>query len=217
MATRRRITSFVVLVVALSAGMLVPVERRASAITTRRAASGASRGFTLYSPLQGNCTYLVNRGGDVVHEWWSTTKPGNNQHLLPNGNLLRAGELAGKEHLFSPYGYGGLIEEVKWNSDPVWKLKYADRSHMQHHDVTPLPNGNVLFLAWQRKSGAQAIATGRNPATLADGELWPDSVVEYNPRQQPRPRSDLGQLTRAQRGLDHRPPHDHPTGTQSRP
>jgi hypothetical protein len=44
-----------------------------------------------------------------------------------------------------------------------------------------LPNGNLLMVAWQYKSEAEALAAGRDPATLSEGELWPDSVIEIEP------------------------------------
>jgi hypothetical protein len=55
---------------------------------------------------------------------------------------------------------------------------YSDNQVRQHHDIAPLPNGNVLILAWEMRSVAQAIQAGRDPATIASGELWPEHVVE---------------------------------------
>jgi hypothetical protein len=50
-----------------------------------------------------------------------------------------------------------------------------------HHDVKYLPNGNVLMIAWEYKSSAEAIAAGRDSSLLADGELWPDKIIEVDP------------------------------------
>jgi hypothetical protein len=44
-----------------------------------------------------------------------------------------------------------------------------------------LPNGNLLMVAWQYKSEVEALAAGRDPASLSEGELWPDSVIEIEP------------------------------------
>jgi len=57
----------------------------------------------------------------------------------------------------------------------------ADDRSMQHHDIEPLPNGNVLILAWERKTQAEALAAGRNPKLLPDKELWPEQIIEYSP------------------------------------
>ncbi len=47
-------------------------------------------------------------------------------------------------------GRGGRIEEVDPDGDIVWRFDYADDEVMQHHDLEPLPNGNVLFIVWER-------------------------------------------------------------------
>jgi hypothetical protein len=51
---------------------------------------------------------------------------------------------------------------------------------MQHHDIHPMPNGNVLMIAWELKTYAQSIAAGRRPDMLEDSVLWPDYIVEVN-------------------------------------
>jgi len=37
------------------------------------------------------------------------------------------------------------------------------------------------MIAWELKTGAEAIAAGRNPSRLSDGELWADHVIEVAP------------------------------------
>ena len=44
-----------------------------------------------------------------------------------------------------------------------------------------LPNGNVLMIAFEVKSEAEALAAGRNYNLLSDGELWPDHIIEVRP------------------------------------
>ena len=52
---------------------------------------------------------------------------------------------------------------------------------MQHHDVANLPDGNILFIAWEYKSTSEAIDAGRDPLKLRDGQLWPDTILEVKP------------------------------------
>ena len=52
---------------------------------------------------------------------------------------------------------------------------------MQHHDIEPLPNGNVLLIAWEYRSREDAVAAGRDPEHLGDKGFWPDFVVEIEP------------------------------------
>ncbi|HZJ26880.1 MAG TPA: aryl-sulfate sulfotransferase [Acidimicrobiia bacterium] len=141
----------------------------------------AFAGYTLYSPLELQRALLVDIEGNVVHDWETTTQPGLFQYLLEDGHLLRAGDLEQEGAFAAGQGAGGRIEELDWDGNVVWQLDYADDNVMQHHDVEPLPNGNVLFVAWERKSGAEAIAAGRDPGLLPDDEMWPDTIIEYSP------------------------------------
>ena len=135
----------------------------------------------MYSPLELERTYLIDRRGRTVHSWDADTRPGLSQYLLSNGDLLRAGNLELQNVFKDGHGAGGRIEELDWYGTVRWRFDYADDQHMQHHDIEPLPNGDVLFVAWQRKSAAEALAAGRSPKLLPDAELWPDSVLQYRP------------------------------------
>ena len=44
--------------------------------------------------------------------------------------------------------------------------------------MRPLPNGNVLLVAWHYVSKQDAIAAGRHPESISDEGIWPDKVVE---------------------------------------
>jgi hypothetical protein len=145
-----------------------------------RSEPGACEGYTLFAPMLSTTTYLIDMKGNVVHSWESDTPPGQAVYLLDNGNLLRCDQVRGS-HTFAGGGLGGKIEEMDWDGNVVWEYVYADDKHMQHHDIEPLPNGNVLLIAWERKSKEETIAAGRNPGNLERGELWPDHVVEVKP------------------------------------
>jgi hypothetical protein len=66
-----------------------------------------------------------------------------------------------------------LIDAQFWTSNEYVGRVFSNQpaAHLQHHDVEMLPNGNVLLIAWQLKSRPEAIAVGRNPSLLPDGEL----------------------------------------------
>src|SRR5918995_4961819 len=144
--------------------------------------AAASPGYTLFAPLEQERTYLVDLDGKVEHTWRHDSQPGLNQYLLEDGTLVRAGRLKLKGPFEGAKGQGGRIEALDWNGNLLWRLDYASSQHMQHHDIEPLPSGNVLLLAWERKTAEEAIAAGRDPKLLRDGEGWPDTVVEYDPR-----------------------------------
>ena len=78
-------------------------------------------------------------------------------------------------------GQGGVLEKFDWDGNLVWQFFYSDSARCLHHDFEVLPNGNILALAFERITRADAIAAGRDTALLAEDELWPEVVVELQP------------------------------------
>ena len=153
---------------------------------------GAYNGYTLFAPNRSNITYLIDNNGEVVNTWTSAFGPGVSVYLKENGNLIRTANIRETNTTFGGIGGGGgRIEEYTWEGDLVWGYNYSASSDdylsepvMQHHDIAVLPNGNVLILAWEFKSGAQAIAAGRDPALMEDGIVFPEHIIEVEPQGQ---------------------------------
>jgi hypothetical protein len=139
-------------------------------------AQAPSEGLTLFQPLTSATTYLVDLAGNVFHSWQGTAAPGNSVYLLDNNQLLRTIKLQG-----TVGGSGGGIQRVAWDGTLLWDFQYLGSAHLHHHDVAMLPNGNVLLIAWEYLTSAQAIAAGRNPAYLVGPSFAPDHIVEVQP------------------------------------
>lgn len=134
-------------------------------------------GYTFYT-VQKN-TYLIDNCGQVVNQWTSEFNPGNAVYLLEDGSILRTGKIDNPDITIG--GIGGHIEIKDWDDNLVWEYNYSDSQVSQHHDVFPMPNGNILILAVTRKTQAEAIAAGRNPANLPSGELYNEQIIEIEP------------------------------------
>ena len=141
--------------------------------------SGSYNGYTLFTPNPSNTTYLINNCGEVVNEWTSTHTPGNAVYLLENGNLLRTGKITNP--LISIGGIGGRIELFDWDNTLLWEYTYSSGTATHHHDVFPLPNGNILMLALSVMSEADAIQAGRDPSKIIDKELYNEHIIELEP------------------------------------
>jgi hypothetical protein len=155
--------------------------RQGDATTPRATSREAAPGYTLFAPEERRQTYLVDLDGEVVQRWRHDTPPGNFQYLLEDGSLLRAGDHDLDNRFLRGKGAGGRIERLGWDSEVLWRFDYNTDAHRQHHDLEPLPNGNVMFIAWEHKTAEEAIAAGRDPALLSHGELWPDTIIEVDP------------------------------------
>lgn len=135
-------------------------------------------GYTLFNPLRSVDSWLVDGRGGLVHRFRSAYTPGTAIYLRPNGNLLRSGRLGNTHFLVG--GAGGIVEEIDWQDNVVWSFTLSDDRYLLHHDVEELPNGNLLMIAWEKIDAAQAIAAGRDPALLPEGEVWPDKIIEVD-------------------------------------
>ncbi|QDU68487.1 aryl-sulfate sulfotransferase [Engelhardtia mirabilis] len=142
-------------------------------------AEGAEGGYTLIAPLRSTTTWLLDADGEPVHTWTSDAPPGQSVYLLENGHLLRCERV--DSDVFSGGGQGGRVREYDWDGELVWEYVCADDTRLQHHDVEPLPNGNLLVIAWELRTEEQALAAGRSPQLLPAERLWPDMVLEIEP------------------------------------
>jgi len=118
-------------------------------------------GYTLFAPLANTTTYLIDNCGEKVQSWNSTYRPGNSVYLLEDGTLLRTGNTSNQT--FNVGGSGGTIEMIDWNGNVIWDYTISSSIECQHHDIEYLPNGNILAIAWDSKTAAEAEQTGRRP------------------------------------------------------
>ena len=138
------------------------------------------KGYTLFGPEYSTYTYLIDMDGKIVHFWKSDYIQGFGTYLLENGDLLRLDEF-GSDIVFMAGGRAGRVEKFDNKNNLLWEFVYANSEHCSHHDIEPLPNGNVLVIAWESKTKTEAISAGRNPSRLRPNTLWPDHVIEVEP------------------------------------
>ena len=147
---------------------------------TSAPSSEAAPGYTLFAPMRSTTTCLIDNTGQTVHTWKSDYTPGLAVYLLPDGNLLRAASLP--RNTSSPFTgrgtNGGIIQEIDPGGNVVWEYRYASNTVKQHHDIEPLPNGNILLLAWELKDTAALEAAGANPKVHTAKQIWSEHIVE---------------------------------------
>ena len=142
--------------------------------------SKAFQGYTLVAPLNSKKSYLIDMEGRVVRAWESKYTAGQEAYFLENGHLLRAATLDTRERLFGGAGQGGRVQEFDWDGNIVWDFKFHDEKRVAHHAICRLPNGNVMLIVWEIKTGTEAVAAGRDPSNVR-GPWLADSLVEIKP------------------------------------
>ncbi len=137
-------------------------------------------GYTLFTPLKSRMTYLIDMNGMLVHSWKSSYSPGQSVKLLPDGTLLRAAMVQGNPFA-SQGGVGGRVEKFDWAGNLIWYFEHYSTQYCTHHDIEYMPNGNILMIAWEKKTLSEAIAAGRNTSGATYTEVWSEKVIEVQP------------------------------------
>lgn len=133
--------------------------------------------YTLYSVMNATSTYLLDTNGNVAKTWThaTTAKSGYSCYLMPGGYLWRVVAKTGNSFTGGPIS--GQVQKVDWNGNILWDFVYSTTDYCTHHDICPLPNGNVLLIAYERKTAAQVATAG----STFTGEVWSEKVVEIKP------------------------------------
>ena len=129
-------------------------------------------GFALYNDINEETAYLIDKDGNIAHSW-NCTRACNYAILLKdNGNIVR-GAIDFNSTLQGPAS-GGYLQELDSNANVIWEFKYSDANHVSHHDIALMPNGNVLMIAWDKKTAQEMQAAGYS----RNEEKWPTQILE---------------------------------------
>ena len=116
---------------------------------------GATLGYTLFSPIPSNTTYLIDHEGRELHSWSSPGehRPGLSAYLLPDGDLLRTANIA-QDAIgnFSGGGTAGKVERIAWEERTEEEALQAGRNPAIASDS---PGGQ--------------------------NNVWPDQIIEVKP------------------------------------
>jgi len=136
----------------------------------------AEEGQILFSPSQSTNTYLIKSDGELNHSWPDTRRPGEAVYMLEDGSILHTNKLS-----ISGGGAGGAVRKISWDGTKTWDFTYYTDDYLSHHDIEPLPNGNILMTAWEYKTREEAIRAGRDPNKIVGNNFQPDHIIEVEP------------------------------------
>ena len=146
-----------------------------------RCTTGASEGYTLFAPIYSTTTYLIDMFGQRVHSWEVEDHPFESVYLTEDGLLMRTA-LRGVDPLEDPTGKStASVQTFDWDGTKIWDYKFSGPGFARHHDIEPLPNGNVLLIADEVISAQEAIDEGRDPKRLEGDQLRLLFIVEVQP------------------------------------
>ncbi len=132
-----------------------------------------------------NYAMLLNGKGEVVHRWdTDLTGGGHTSYLLESGGLLRMGIRDRDFVKGQPVAAADVLQITDKAGRPIWELNAKTLSKENskltfHHDLLPMPNGNILAAIYEEFSPKNAAAIGW---TAGKGKkVWSDGVMEIKP------------------------------------
>ncbi len=145
-------------------------------------------GYNFFNPFEptkngdSKC-WLMDMKGRYVNIWRMDYCPGARAILLPNGHVMQAAKIKEADEYGWPGwfgGCGGRLIEYDWDSNLIWQAEMP----YQTHDFLVMPNGNILYQAWEPKGIFPEELTskvkGGMPGTELDGQIWGDVIVEMD-------------------------------------
>ncbi len=166
----------IILIIILFLGIsLIPVQ---IAKKINKNSTNMIDGQILFAPIYSTSTFLIDKDGNILKNWTSESLPGQSIYMSDNGAIIRTMKLA----LLAPGGgAGGGIQKISREGTINWEFTYNTDDYLSHHDIEPLPNGNILMIAWEYRTREEAIDAGRKPYTIFGEVFSPDHIIEVKP------------------------------------
>ena len=170
---------FTLLMMAFPASAQVGLGRTVGVLVNTEA---AYEGYTLFSQKHTPWVYLIDNDSRVIHTWEiENTAAVLEAHLRDNGNLVVvAGPRTSPPHKVINVG---SIREYTWDNAFIQEYYFDGVQTHQHHDIDILPNGNILAIAWNKRTADEAAAMGLKPqfsAILKNRPLYVDIIAEID-------------------------------------
>ena len=115
-----------------------------------------SQGLILFTPFNTLdstiTTYLVDQDLNEINTWNHEYRvsPASMPYLNQDSTIWYPSKVP--HPTMESGGVGGRVQLLDWNNNIIWDYTISNDSLQHHHDIEPMPNGNILILAWSRKS-----------------------------------------------------------------
>ncbi|MAV64689.1 MAG: hypothetical protein CMG00_05815 [Candidatus Marinimicrobia bacterium] len=157
-------------------------------------------GYLIYTPgggggqgVSGSTTYLRSGDGlDIIKSWSHSSGPASMPYLFRTDqpgleNSLLYYPSRSNQTVMDSGGVGGQISIYDWNGTLLWNYVIAGRLNeitnnnrfQHHHDIEPLPNGNILVIAWEELYQSEWSNFGFS--TIQNGIVWSTAILELKP------------------------------------
>lgn len=133
--------------------------------------------YTLYSVMNSTTTQLIDTNNVVFKTWThaANSRTGYSSYLMPGGILWRSVSNQGNQ--LNGGGITGKVQKLAWDGTILWDYTYSTSTYVLHHDICPLPNGNVLLISYDVHTPAEATQAGASQSIT----IWSEKIIEVQP------------------------------------
>tara|TARA_B100000945_G_scaffold318545_1_gene323653 strand:- start:534 stop:1982 length:1449 start_codon:yes stop_codon:yes gene_type:complete len=135
-------------------------------------------GYTLFTKtLTPTSTILMTNDFQYINTWDHDAPPASMAYLLPDSTLIYPYMVENPTMVNG--GVGGGIKALNWNNEVLWNYTFSNETYQHHHDIEPLPNGNILIIVWEMKTVEEAYALGRQVIDNNINQIWSSAILEF--------------------------------------
>ena len=132
--------------------------------------------YTLIAVQNQTTATVIDNNKQVHHTWTNLTgRTGYPSYLLKDCILLRT--VTVNNTTFTAGGITGRVQKVAKDGTILWDFTYSTSTHCLHHDIHQLPNGNILMVAYELKTAAEAVQAGSATSHI----IWSEKIIEVQP------------------------------------
>jgi hypothetical protein len=114
---------------------------------------------TLIAPQNSTTVTLIDTNSQVIKTWTGLSgQTAYSCYLMPGGYLWRSVKTTNNS--FSGGGLAGRVQKVDWNGTVLFDYTISNTNEISHHDICPMPNGDVMLIVYEKKTGTQMQAAG---------------------------------------------------------
>lgn len=134
-------------------------------------------GYATLIPRAGaNSVQLLDTNSVVIKQWSNLSGGNGYSSYLTEGGVLWRTVRASSVSL-NGGGVCGRIQKIAWDGTVLFDYTVSDATQVSHHDICPMPNGNVILIVYELKTAAQVQAAG----ATANAVRWTEKLVELKP------------------------------------
>ena len=139
-------------------------------------------GYTLISEvpnpnLDTYKTYLVDNDNNMINEWSHNYRPLSISYLNSDSTLITAYNSLNDDSLLN--NVSAIYNKMTWDSNIIWQYELSDSICLPHHDISILPNGNILSICTEFKNQDEALNMGYDQQP--DSLFGFDMLIEIQP------------------------------------